>query len=121
MSPSEAGYYRATLSSLLQVRCRAWHPVGVMKAGAPFHPGTPVTAQRYAPETEYPMSKAQDSTTQSQAGSQPKPRGKALQVNENSVEDAGPPHASPPAPEKPREQRKEKQQGEAIRVNENTE
>ena len=67
------------------------------------------------------MSKAQDTTTQQQAGGQPKPRGKALQVNENSVEDQGRPHASPPAPEKPREQRKEKQQGEAIRVNENTE
>jgi hypothetical protein len=67
------------------------------------------------------MSKAQDSTTQQQAGSRPKPRGKALQVNENSVEDHAPPHASPPAPEKPREQRKENQRGEAIRVNENTE
>jgi hypothetical protein len=91
--------------------------------GAPprFTLELPWMAQRYGPETEYPMSKAQDSTTQPQAGSQPKPRGKALQVNENRVEDAGPPHASPPAPEKPREQRKEKQQGEAIRVNENTE
>ena len=67
------------------------------------------------------MSKAQDSATQQRAGSQSKPRGKALQVNENSVEDLGPPHASPPAPRKPREQREEKQQGEAIRVNENTE
>ena len=66
------------------------------------------------------MSKAQD-TTQQQAGTQPDPRGKALQVNENSVEDQGTPNASPPAPRKPREQRKEKQRGEAIRVNEDTE
>jgi hypothetical protein len=67
------------------------------------------------------MSKAQDSTTQQQAGTQPEPRGKALQVNENSVEDQDTPRASPPAPRKPREQRKEKQRGEAIRVNEETE
>jgi hypothetical protein len=66
------------------------------------------------------MAKSHDSTTQQQAGNRPKPRGKALQVNENSVEDAGRVHASPPAPRKPREQREEKQQGEAIRVNENT-
>jgi hypothetical protein len=66
------------------------------------------------------MAKAQDNATQ-QAGSQPKSQGKALEVNENSVEDEGPPHASPPAPGKPHEQRKEKQRGEAIRVNENTE
>jgi hypothetical protein len=66
------------------------------------------------------MSKAQDSDTQL-AGSQTKPRGKSLEVNENSVEDKDPPPASPPAPGKPREQRKEKQRGEAIRVNDNTE
>ena len=67
------------------------------------------------------MSKAQDTTTQQQTGTQPEPRGKALQVNENSVEDQGTPHTSPPAPRKSREQRKEKQRGEAIRVNEDTE
>jgi len=72
------------------------------------------------------MAKSHDSTAQQQAGqqqagNQPKPRGKALQVNENSVEDAGRAHASPPVPRKPREEREEKQQGEAIRVNENTE
>jgi hypothetical protein len=66
------------------------------------------------------MPKAHDNTAQ-QADSQPKPRGKALQVNENSVEDEGAVHASPPAPRKPRQEREEKQHGEAIRVNENTE
>jgi hypothetical protein len=67
------------------------------------------------------MTNSLDGTAQQQArgdGSQPK--GKALQVNEKSVEDSGPMHASPPVPRKPRKQRQEKQQGEAIRVNENT-
>jgi hypothetical protein len=67
------------------------------------------------------MSKAQDTTTQQQTGTQPEPRGKALQVNANSAKDPGTPQASPPAPRKSREQRKEKQRGEAIRVNEDTE
>jgi hypothetical protein len=58
--------------------------------------------------------------TPKQTGNQPKPRGKALQVNENSIEDDGSVRASPPTPRKPREQREEKQQGEAIRVNDNT-
>ena len=67
------------------------------------------------------MPKAQHTTTKQQAGAQPEPRGMDLQVNENGVQDQGTPHASPPAPRKPPEQRKEKQRGEAIRVNEDTE
>ena len=55
-----------------------------------------------------------------QTGSESKPRGKALEVNENGIEDEGRVRASPPTPRKPREQREEKQQGEAIRVNEDT-
>jgi hypothetical protein len=68
---------------------------------------------------EIVMDKQHDQTAK-QSSSQPRPQGKALQVNENSIEDGGPVRASPPTPRKPREQREEKQQGEAIRVNDNT-
>lgn len=67
------------------------------------------------------MAKSLDGIAQRQARrDSSQPGGKALQVNENSKGDAGPPQVSPPVPRKSREQRQEKQRGKAIRVNENT-
>jgi len=68
------------------------------------------------------MTEVHDNPTQRdhKDDSEPKLHGKALEVNNDSVEDKGR-VAAPPVPRKPRKERKESQRGEAIRVNENSE